>query len=296
MSARLAFLTLALTLGAPVSTEPRVDVAPLLEFRVRTVVTAGGVRETASDATVTGPPGTDLTIRTRAKGFTMTARLKTDLVASGRVRVKADVTARHAAGVSERGVGLFEEDEQTVIAEVALDGSESLAVMPFGPNPGGDEIAIDVQPSLLDGPSSSNGVRRDSPEIRIADPGIGGWIRIDASTAPHFFAVEAVLLRDGQPIATGGARCSLDEKQAFVLRRDGNGADSAADIGVRVEDASCPDRIAFTFDISSASGAGPSFPDALEWAGVVQAGGSVDYPLGDATVLRIRISPEGFRP
>jgi hypothetical protein len=280
---------------APVSAG---DAARRVAFRIRTLLGPDGARETASDATVEGPPGTDITLGSRAGQFRMTAKLKTDLVDRDRVRVVADVTTRRLAGTSERGLPLYEEDVQRRAVELATDGSESLVVLPFGRNPGGDELALDILPSLTERPVE-NGSGKVAPlEIHIANQGPGGWLEVEASRVPHRYRVDASLERDGRVVAAGSSRCELGEAGRIPLAPPGAAPVAELRLTVTGYANTCPtDRIDVTFDLAAA---GSEAPLARGWAGVGSSSEPLAYDLGalgarlpgEPASLRLRVIPE----
>lgn len=282
------------TVARPATAEPATRVA----FEVRTVLISGRARTVLSDARVEGPAGTDLAVDAGGGRYTLAARLKTDLVDGGAVRIKADVTTRRVVGTSERGLDLFEEDVQSQIVHVAGDGTESLVVMPFGRNPGGDELAIEFLPSVITRASRDRSGAAAGPTIRIADPGPDSWIRVAAARATHLFAVEAELLDGDRVIAAGGAPCRIEEAGAIALVAPG-GSTPVAELRLTVDEYAplCPsDRIRFRFDLAAGDGA-PAV--AKGWSGVTSSREAAHYDLvriGEALEgrpgrLRLRIAP-----
>ena len=282
---------LALVLvGLPSLDRARAAGSARVAFRIRTLVTAGvGVRA-LTDATVSGPSGTDLTITARTGEFQMTGRLQTDVVGTNRIRIAASFETRRRVGTSERGLALYEMDQQSPSAELALDGSESLVVLPFGRNSSGEELTIEVAPSV---DSVGEGM---APSIRIDDPGADGWLRIEARVVPHDFVVEAALLHDGAPVASGSARARLGE-QLPVHLSGSDGSVATVDLTVLDYTEACPrGRVEFEFD---AAGAQPAPAFARGWAGVAEVAAPASYALDDAgatlpgapDTLRITVTP-----
>jgi hypothetical protein len=285
---RAAALALAVALVAPLGPAEATE-SPGVAFRVRTLVGPDGARYALSDATVDGPPGTDVTLESRAGSFTMHTTLKTDLLPDGRVRVVAKVTTRRDAGTSERRLPLFEEDVRDATVELATDGSESLVVLPFGRNPGGDELAVDVEPRRSTRPAT------EPLAIRIDDPGADGWMRIDARTVPHQYSVEASLERDGTVVASGSGTCELDEPGAIALVAPDGSRAAAMRLTVEDYEPACPSsRVGVEFNLD-----GPNAPVARGWSGRTTSDRPLVYPLGppaasvpgNPTALRIRVAP-----
>ncbi len=259
-------------------------------FRVRTIVSRDGSSRAVSDATVEGPGGTDIALESRTAPFAMSARLKTDALADGRVRIVAVVTTRRSAGVSSRGFALFEEDARRAVVEVATDGSESLVVLPFGKNPGGEELSVDVEPRSIRRPAGA------PLDIRIDDAGTDGWLRVSASKTPHRYAVEATLERSGVVVAGGSSVAELEEPCDVPLL--GDAGNRGADLRLTVDgyEQTCPsERIRVSFDVS-----GPSGVIETGWSGVTSSSEALEYPLrddvggrlaGSPSRLRIRVSP-----
>lgn len=296
--ASLLLLLLATIGSSPLAPASAEDAALRVSFRIRTLVGPAGAQTTASDATVDGPPGTDIALEGKAGVFTMTAKLKTDLVTAGRVRVVADVTTRRAAGTSERGRQLFEEDSQRRTVELAADGSESLVVLPFGRNPDGEELAIDIAPALSNAPARTPTGEPAPLRIRIDAIGPDGWLRVDAEKVPHRYDVEATLERDGREIARGAARCELGEPGTVPIATE-DSTFVALRLTVNEFERLCPNgSTGFTFDVVEPR---TSTPIARQWSGVAAAGAPTSYDLGQLaekitggpTTLRLRITPIG---
>jgi hypothetical protein len=276
-----AALLSAISLAPPNHAASASPEAEWVAFRIRTILTSAGVRTAASDATVRGPAGTDLALELRQGPFELSARLRTDLVASDRVRIAARLTARRTVGTSERGLPFYEEDVLRESVEVAADGSESMALLPFGPSPDGDELAVEVVPELVDVPAGSSG----APEIRIHDPGPGGWIRIEASRVPHAFDVEASIV-NGAAVATGRGRLSLEEPGTIDL--PGASLHLTVDRVLR----GCPrEHVAVSFDLDRVSPDGARAPVARQGSGIADAGEPFEYSLAGGGVLRLRVTP-----
>jgi len=269
-----------------------------IAFRIRTLLGPEGARTAASDATVEGPLDTDLTLRSKAGSFTLAAQVKTDLLANGRLRLVADLTTRRSAGRSERGLPLFEEDSQRRVVELAADGTQSLVVLPFGRNPGGEELALDLLPRLTGRPVTGGDGQPLPPEIRIARVGPDGWLKIEATRSLHHFRVEAALERQGRRVAGGGARCELAEPCTLPLSPpDGakHEPHAAIDLTVLRTIFGCPaPQVAIEFDLLGADSDGDtrrktgaalanrSAPDVPRHAdsGIGIAGVPLVYPLG----------------
>lgn len=233
-----------------------------ISFRVRTLLGPETGRRTVTDATIEGAPGTDLDIRSQAGDFTLAARLKTDLLASGRVRVLADLTTRRAAGRSPRGLPLYEEDVQQRVVELSTDGSQSLVVLPFGRNPGGEELALDILPRTTGRPVRDGSGRLVPPEIRIAESGPEGWIRIDAEVVPHRYRVQALLERGREAVVAGAGSCAFREPCAIDLLASRGGARAGRlDLTVIRYVWSNPDPfVTVEFDLRAAAPAGAGAP------------------------------------
>lgn len=287
----IATFALLAALPLPVRVAPAASVpTERVAFRIRTLLDPKGARTALTDATVEGAPGTDIALEARTRRFSLTATLKTDVMASGRVRIVANLVARRHVGDSERGLPLYEEDAQDHVVELATDGSESLVVLPFGRNPGGEELAIDVEPSLTDQPARDASGALLPPEIRIVDLGRDGWLHIQATKIPHRFDVVAALVRDGRTIATGRAVCELGEPGTVPL-----GDLSSVRLTVAGYGSGCPtDRVDVEFDLLR-----DDTTLASHWAGSGSSGEPFEYSLGalgaelpgQPTALRLRIHP-----
>lgn len=327
-SLRLTTLVaLALIAGGAARREParlaavERDGARRISFRVRTLLGPEGARSIVSDATVEGALGTDLTLRSQAGSFTLAAQIKTDLLSNGTLRLVADLTTRRSAGRSERGLPLFEEDVQRQIVKLATDGSQSLVVLPFGRNPGGEELALDILPQLTGHPARDRTGQWLPPAIQIAQVGPEGWLNIEAAWNPHRFRVEGVLRREGRSLARGAGHCALAEVCALPLTgfAGAPGAlNSRLDLTVIRTLSTCPTpQVAFEFDLLGgasgppptqqaidATGAAPraksASPSRRASSGIGLAGIPLAYPLeglgaslpGQPDTLTLTITPE----
>ena len=271
----IVVLTAALVVAAPPA-EPATTVAV---FEIRTVATSGGARTVLSSSTIRTPVAASIRVTAEDGPYRIAARFVTR-EEEGAVRIATRVETRRAAGQSARGLELFEEDVRSEVARVAGDGSEALAVFPFGRDEGGEVLSIEVSPALIAGHVTA-------PEIRIDTP--GRWIRVDVETVPAAFAVEAEVVAGGRVVATGGARVHLDEPARVALEGPGGGP-ATLDLTVDRYVPGCESgRASFIFDLDLAG-----TPIARRWSGVVSADGAVEYPIEGwpgGAVLRVRCAP-----
>lgn len=276
MRARSLVLVLAMGMaGLSVShARPATLEETRVSFRIRTLIGAAGAQETVSDAIVEGAPGTDITLDARTGRFAMTAKLKTDVIAGKTVRIVADFVVRRDVGHSERGLTLYEEDAQHHVVELAVDGSESLVVLPFGRNPDGENLSIEVEPSLTQRSTRTEAGDLAPPEIRLGDAGLNGWLRVSAVKIPHRFFVRVELLREGRVVGSGAGVCELDE--AGTVRLATGDGDAALRLTVTGFARECPvDRIDVDFDILAGGQV-----IARGWAGSGSSNTPFEYALG----------------
>jgi hypothetical protein len=275
--ARWLLVTLALALA--VASTPASPATTVASFEIRTVATTGDVREVLSSSTVTTPVSASIRVTAEDGPYRVAARFVTR-EEEGDVRIAARVETRRSAGRSARGLELYEEDVRSEVAWVANDGSEALAVYPFGRDTGGEVLSIEISPVVATGKAAA-------PEIRIDTP--GQWVRVEVETVPGAFAVEAEVVAGGRVVAAGAARAYLDET-ARVQLGGADGPPAALDLTVDRYVAGCESgRVSFTFNLDR-DGA----PLARGWSGVVSAGGHAEYPIEGwpgGAVLRVRCAP-----
>jgi hypothetical protein len=256
-------------------------------FRIATVEERNGERELLAESTVEGPPGTDFNINLQSDRFKMSARFLTELSARDQLRLRAKLNTKRLYGYSERGLPLYEEDSRSERLELGFD--EAVVLLPFGRGGGDHRLKIEITPVIIEASSSARATTT-APEIKIVKPGAGGFINIEATTAPHKFAVEAVLLENGREAARGFAPAAfLEEAQEIVLQPVADAAPETAAQPIAVSLSverfmrSRPvDQVAVSFDvfrISRQDGARSTV--ARQWAGINSLGSSLTYDLGD---------------
>ena len=193
--------------------------------RIRFAITAfeerDGAREIVSETTIDGPAGTDFNINLHDSRFQMNAKFVTDLIASGTLKIKADLNTRRLYGYSERKLPLYEEDAQNETMQLSFD--EKLVLLPFGRNDSNDQLKIEI---IAAASEQSNYLASGKPrplEITIPKQSPDGAITVEASRLPHNYVVEATLLEDRHEVAHGKAAYHLDEP-AELLLQPGNGS------------------------------------------------------------------------
>jgi hypothetical protein len=282
-SAALALAVAALAQGYP---EP--PAARGAHFVIRTVARSGGAREVLSSATVAGPPSCAIQITAEEGIFRLSARVVARAEADA-VRLLARVETRRLAGHSDRGLPLYEEDVQSQTARLAGDGSQVLAVFPFGRDAPADELSIEIVPSLA-------GAAPPSPEIRIERPGPAGWIRLEAEVVPRAVEIEAEIVAGGQVIARGSGTAFPDEMLRLPLApvREGGPAAELAITVDRYSAVCAAGPVGFTFDLDRFEPGIPPQADARAWSGVTRPGAPADYQLDQwpgGAVLRLACTP-----
>ncbi|MDQ3918912.1 MAG: hypothetical protein M3348_10580 [Acidobacteriota bacterium] len=250
----------------------------------------GARRELLSETTVEGPAGTDFEIKLRGARFRLDARFLNDLVAPGALKVRAEIKTRRLYGQSERGLPLYEEDEQKQALQLGFD--EKMVLLPFGSNdqsPNADQLRIEITPTPS-GQSArlASGAKRPL-EIKILKAGPGNSITVEASKSPHRFAVEAALFEDGREVARGSSEDFLVEepREIRLAPNDRASAEVAADplaVSLSVEQylqRRPADEAAFSFDLYSLGGeqGGRREPFAPQWAGVGEIGSVMSYDI-----------------
>lgn len=260
---------------------PAGSVAPAVtreaRFEIRTVTTTNGERTILSSAAVTGPSALSIRLRGEAGPFRMTARVVSRPVRHG-IHVAARVETRREVGRSENDLPLVEEGAASQSATLAVDGSQTLAVFPFGRD-AAEELSIEIvpRPAL----AASGG----GPRIDITSPGPNGWMRIEADAVPAGFNVDAEVVSGGRIVASGTGTAFPDERASIPLA-----GESAASLEITIDryGPACAGAVSgFAFDLDGFSHVEP----VRGWAGVAPSGAWTEYPLNGApggAVLRIR--------
>ena len=259
-----------------------------IRFHIVGVEESFGKRNTISEATVEGAPGTDFSVNLQTSRFRMNARFVTDLVLPGTLRIRAKLDTRRFYGYSQRNVPLYEEDSQSQTLELAFD--EQIVLLPFGRTDGSEQLKVLITPSMTGEP-----VRLPSGKLRpltidILEQSQGGVIGIRASKIPHNFEVEATLVANGRVLARGTRKCLLEEAQEIPLQ-PGEQASSeelnnplVITLTVDGYQRSRPvDEVSLSFDanrINKQSGTERQ-PVALRWAGVAGLDSALTYALSD---------------
>ncbi len=166
-----------------------------------------------SNTRIDGPAGTDFNINLKTKGFEMTSRFLTDLLANGELLVRVRLATRRYYGESSNGLPLYEEDKQTESFRVGLN--ESVVLLPYGRNGGGETLKIEITPELYHVSRADKNAER----LKIDFPKqlSGGEIAIEASKVPHRYLVEAALFANGHEVARGSAENLLEEQKEITL-------------------------------------------------------------------------------
>jgi hypothetical protein len=291
MNARSLSLMLLLTLTSLVASDrPPAIVSTRasatqerIRFLITTVEERNGTRNVLSAATVEGPAGTDFQIDLQGARFKMGARFLTDLLRPDALHVRAKLDTRRFYGYSERALPLYEEDKQNERLDVGFD--EAVVLLPFGR--GGDEqLKIEITPSVSAQTTLLPSGQPRPLEIKIAKESPGGSIEIKAMKVPHRFVADATLVKDGQEVARGTARCLLEEAQEIALQptTQADADTQARPLVVRLSldeyTRSRPaDQVAISFDVFRVTTAGPREQVAVNWAGIGSLGANLSYDL-----------------
>lgn len=265
---------------------------PRIRYDVAAFEEQGARRELLSETTVEGPPGTDFEIKLRGARFQLDARFLNDLAASGALKVRAEIKTRRLYGQSERGLPLYEEDEQKQTMQLGFD--EKMVLLPFGRNdrdPEADQLKIEIIPTLSDGGSRlASGAKRPL-EIRILKAGPGNSITVEASKSPHRFTVESALFEDGREVARGSSDDFLIEERREIRLAPNDQASAevvanplALSLSVEQYMSRRPaDEAAISFDLYAPGTGQEAARETLapQWAGVGQIGSALTYDISD---------------
>jgi hypothetical protein len=264
---------------------------PRIRYDVAAIEERGGRRELLSETLVEGPAGTDFEIRLRGARFRLDARFLNDLVAPSTLKVGAGISTRRLYGQSERGLPLYEEDEQKQTLQLGFD--EKLVLLPFGRSDraDADQLRIEITPALSErGAGVESGGRRQL-EINILKAAPGNAITVEASKSPHRFSVEAALFEDGREVARGAADdCLIEEPREIQLKPNGQASAEVADNPLAVSlsvgqylSNRPSDEASVSFDIYRLVGGQEGRREAVasQWAGIGPVGSKMSYDISD---------------
>lgn len=299
MNTSTRILLLALILISLVMSGSRIHAAKppsdlkRIRFQIATVAERAGERHVISSSIIEGPPGTDFNIDLQGERFKMNAKFLTDLVENNTLKVRARLQTRRLYGVSERGLPLYEEDQQQQALQLGFD--DDIILLPFGRNGGDDKLKIEITPAMTDEP-----VRAPSGELRPLDIKIlkvsqGGTVNIQASRVPHHYDAEVTLLADGREVARATANVLLEEAQDVFLQPDAQASDEVISnplvVRLNINEylrARPTDEVAINFDIHriNPQNADKRAPVGLNWSGVATVGADLRYDLTEAYAPR----------
>ena len=261
-----------------------------IQFRIATIEEIRGARNTVSVSTVEGPPGTDFSVNLESARFKMNAHFLTDLMEPGIVKVRATLDTRRLYGYSERNLPLFESDTQRENLQLGMD--ERIVLLPFGRQGSGDNLQIEITPTVSALTTRlPNGTLRPL-EIKIAQQSPGGFINVQASRKPHRFSVEASLIEDGREIARGSSDYLIEETQVLTLHQLDPAASGTSwrsmslSLALSNYTRSRPaDEIQLNFDLyRDGQATGKREVILSKWAGVTRLGSSVGYDLSNTSL------------
>lgn len=286
----LAFLLIssAMMSYSSTSTGKTTDSEKRIRFHIAAIEESFGNRNTISEATVEGAPGTDFSINLVANRFKMNVRFLTDLVSPETLRIRAKLETRRFHGHSEISLPLYEEDSQSQTLELAFD--EQIVLLPFGSGAGDEQLKVLITPSMTGEPVRlpSGGLRPLT--INILEPSQGGVIGIRASKIPHYFEVEAMLVENGRVVARGTRNCLLEESREIPLQPDETASSEVMNNPLVVnltidgyERSRPSDEASLSFDAHrvNTQNNGERQPVALRWAGITALGSVMSYDLGE---------------
>lgn len=227
-----------------------------------------GKRQVVAGSRIEGRAGIDFDVEFKLDGYGLTGHFLTDLVEPRALEVTAHVVSRRLHGRSERGLPLWEEDDQDRTLVVGFD--ESIVLWPFGRDR--NALAIEIAPA----PAAAGPLRIEPFAL-----GRGGALRVRARRVPHRLVCEASVVQAGRELAHAVADCRLGRVARLPL---GAGAQDRT-VAVQVEDYQRDrptDSVLIQIDLTAASGA-----PILHAMGTAGVGTALPYSLDATTELRI---------
>lgn len=263
--------TLSILLAGVVGSSARQTAVARVSFQITTVAEISGTRKILSQTTIEGAPGTDFRIDLNTGNYRMQTKFLTDLVAPGKLKLRASLNTRRFYGSSPANLPLYEEDAQNQTFEISFD--EMLVLLPFGRVADGEILKVEITPTL-----AAASVTKAAAPIRINfDKQIpSGEITVAAEKIPHRFVVEAVLFANDQRVAAGSEECLLDEMKEIILAPEPNaksesgGQRFAADIKIDKYIRNRPkDLIGINFGVSEKTNSGNLQTSLVSGAGAI---------------------------
>lgn len=256
-----------------------------VSFQITTIAENAGKREILSQTTIEGLPGTDFNINLQTGNFKMRTRFLSDLIAPGKLKIRAALDTRRFYGYTPAKLPLYEEDAQTQAFEISFD--EKVVLLPFGRNSeaAGETLKIEIIPSL-----TTVSANDESSPLKINfDKQIpSGEISIEAFKIPHRYIVEAALFENGREAAAGETEVLFEESKEIVLQPKPNDAEFsrqpfAANIKVDKFSRSYPkNMVGITFDLYRKNSSGKAdSPIANNAAGINLLEENFVYRLAD---------------
>jgi len=295
MNTRTRLLLLTLILISLVMSGSRIQAAKppgemkRIRFQIATIAERAGERHVLSSSLVEGPPGTDFNIELQGERFKMSAKFLTDLVESNRLNVRAKLQTRRLYGASERGLPLYEEDQQQQALQLGFD--EDIILLPFGRSGGDDKLKIEITPAMTDEPVRAPSGTLRPLGIKILKVSQGGTVNIQASRVPHRYDAEVTLLEEGREVARATANVLLEEAQDVFLQPDAQASDEVRShplvVRLNINEylrGRPADEVAINFDIHriNRQTADQREPVGLNWSGVATVGADLRYDLSEA--------------
>lgn len=299
MNTRTKIVLLALLLISLVMSGSRIHAAKpsgdlkRIRFQIVTIAEHAGERRVISASLIEGPPGTDFNIDLQGERFKMSAKFLTDLVEPNTLKVRARLQTRRLYGESERGLPLYEEDQQQQALQLGFD--DDIILLPFGRTGGDDKLKIEITPAMTVEPVRAPAGALRPLDIKILKVSPGGTVNIQASRVPHHYDAEVALLEDGREVARATANLLLEEAQELFLQPDAQVGDEFTNTPLVVRfnineyrRGRPADDVAINFDIHriNRQTADGREPVGLNWSGVATVGADLRYDLSDAYAPR----------
>lgn len=251
-----------------------------IRFQITTIVEKANERKTLAQTTIEGLPGTDFNINLQTGNFKMETKFLSDLIGEDKLKIRATLNTRRFYGNSPINLPLYEEDSQKQTLEVGFD--ETIVLLPFGRNGGDETLKIEITPTLFAAKTEGEPIK-----INFDKQIPSGEISIGASKIPHHYEFEAILLANGERIASGKADCLFEEEKEIILQPITNSTAQsfAAKVTVNEFNRSCPkDLVGINFSFYQSNSTNEISSIIEQGAGINTIGEEFSYRLENASL------------
>lgn len=245
---------------------------PRVRYTIRCTEVVDARERVLYEARVEGEHATDFEVALRDANVAVTATFVNEAAANG-VDSRVRIESRRRFGNSPNGLPLWEHDAQQHRLRVGFD--QQIEFLPFGGAGERGLLRMQIVPDAIASTSSK------PLDIRI-DELTSDAITVRAYRVPHWYAIEATLLRNGVAQANASARLFREERTTIRV------GDATLNV-IATEAPHLDARAAALLRFDGAWRNGKAF--ARQWEGVT-AGSPLRYDLGEGWTLELKGTPQ----